>query len=121
MSFPDPVILMRSFVQSVTPENVVTEIPENFDYRSPIVHVVDSGGPGVTNYVLDQRRVSFFVSSPKRRDALRVSETIRDALHDYQGGGWYWVSDTSAVNYFPDDQVKVPRYAYTARINTKKL
>lgn len=120
MSFPDPVVLLRAFVTTFTAVKVVTEIPDDWDYQKPIVHVVDSGGPGVRDHVMDQRRVTFRVSAPRRSDAKELADLIREKIHNHTGGQWYWISDTAAPAFWPDDAVGKPRYVYTARIDVRR-
>lgn len=119
--FPDLAVTLIAYLKTRLDVKVVGEIPDNWDYRTPIVHIADMGGPGVFRHVLDQRRVSFYVTHPDRGKASKVAEQIRELVTGYQGGPWYWVADTSTVSYLPDDDVKKPRYVYTARINTKSV
>ncbi|NDO78272.1 hypothetical protein GKZ75_08555 [Kocuria indica] len=119
--FPDLIAVLVAYLKHRVDATVVGDIPDGWDYTKPVVHVADMGGPGVFRHVLDQRRVSFYVTHPDRAKASRLTEHVRELIQDYQGGPWYWVSDTATVAYFPDGAVKKPRYVYTARINTKKV
>ena len=119
--FPDLIALLVAFLRTRVDAAVVGEIPDGWDYREPIVHVADVGGPGVIHRVLDQRRVSFYVTHPDRGKASALAESIRELIQEYQGGPWYWVTDTGTVAYLPDGDVRKPRYVYTARINTKRV
>ena len=119
--FPDLTITLVAYLKPFLDVKVVGEIPDGWDYTKPIVHVADMGGPGVFRHVLDQRRVSFYVTHPQRGEASKLAGQVRELIINYQGGPWYWVADTSTVSYLPDGDVKKPRYVYTARINTKSV
>lgn len=119
--FPDLIALLVAYLKPRVEATVVGDVPDGWDYRKPIVHVADVGGPGVVHRVLDQRRVSFYVTHPDRGKASALAESIRELIQEYQGGPWYWVTDTGAVAYLPDGDVRKPRYVYTARINTKRV
>lgn len=119
--FPDLVAVLVGYLGLRVGAKVAGVIPDGWDYTKPIVHVVDVGGPGVVHHVLDQRRISFYVSHPDRREASVLAEQVRALIQGYQGDPWYWVADTSTVTYLPDGDLRKPRYVYTARINTKRV
>lgn len=119
--FPDLTLVLVAYLKPLVDATVVGDIPDGWDYRKPIVHVADMGGPGTYHQVLDQRRVSFYVTHPDREKASALAGHVRDLIQSYQGGPWYWVTDTATVAYLPDGAVRKPRYVYTARINTKQV
>lgn len=121
MSFPDPIELLIPPVRGLLPGFVVAQmLPKGHDHhKSPSVVLRDDGGPGVKDHVLDQRRVTFLVEHTDPREARDGANRIREYLHDFQGGPWWWVADTSSVYFLPDYDVSIPRYGYTARINVK--
>lgn len=119
MSFPDPVVVLVAFVKTITDVKVGSALPSGYDYSFPFIVVEDGGGPGSVNQVLDQRRVIFKTHAPTRGEAGRLAELIRDSLQNTHGDGWYWVSDSAAPAFVPDE-AKKPRYQYTARVNLKR-
>lgn len=119
MSFPDPVVVLVAFVKSLTTVKVGSSLPPEYSYAVPFVVVEDGGGPGSVNQVLDQRRIIFKIHAPTRREASELTEFIRKSLQDSHGDGWYWVADSAAPAFVPDD-AKKPRYQYTARVNLKR-
>lgn len=121
MSFPYAVQLMVDLFNGFEGHTAGAEHPDKYDHRTPFIQVVDNGGPGVQEHVFDAQRVTFFVTNPSRATARAVCSAIRDTLHNHPGGEWYWIADTSTVYYLPDPDVGQHRYAYTARINTKRV
>ena len=119
MSFADPVVVMVAFVKTFTDVKVSSSLPPEYTYSFPCVTVEDGGGAGVVNRVLDQRRVVFKTHAPSRREAQDLVELIREKLQDTHGDGWYWVADSAAPAFIPDE-AKKPRYQYTVRLNLKR-
>jgi hypothetical protein len=95
-----------------------TELPDPRPAR--FLRVVDAGGPGVRDIVLDEVHVEWEASSTvSPADACDLAGTVQGAFAQLAGAEWSgcWITDASSTRprWFPDRSDPAGNLPYTPR------
>ncbi|VEI04104.1 Uncharacterised protein [Acidipropionibacterium jensenii] len=98
---------------------VDTEIPDTRP-EGRFLRIVDAGGPGIRDWVLDQVQVTWEASSTiSAADADELALHVRDVFSKLSGTqqDGQWICDVTCTRprWFPDEN-RIPRYAGSATI-----
>lgn len=118
LRFSDPVIEVRKFLLNWYP-NVVTEIPDKFDWKTPIIVISDAGGEGESDVVLDRVILKIEAYSPSKAEASETCRTVHGLLR-----AWNHIDPTGAAfdatiqrpTYDPDPETRTPGYTTHLRL-----
>lgn len=96
---------------------VLPEVPEGWAWDDLLIVVADAGGGGMTDWVLDDARLSVDVSHPSQEVASEAARRVYAALIGWQRvePGVYYRGTIQRPTWWPDDETRQHVYTQTLR------
>lgn len=119
--FQDPTLRASSYLGTFIPVEAgpFLDVPANWSWGGLLVTVVDTGGGGERDVVLDDVMLTVAVSHP---DSLRASEVAR-RLHGllrqwpYEEKGVRFLRTIQRPTFQPDEETRTPGYSMTVELS----
>jgi hypothetical protein len=119
----DPVARAMSYLSPFVPydSGPFMDVPGAWEWGPLLVVVVDTGGAGSRDVVLDDCRLTVEVSSADSLEASRVCREIHGLLRAWGSAepGVQFLRTIQRPTYQPDEQTRTPAYTTTVELTFK--
>lgn len=119
--FQDPVVRTVAFLRKYVPYDAgpFMDVPPDWEWGPLLVTVVDTGGRGERDVVLDDARVTVEVSHADGMEASRVARELQGLIRQwpFEEAGVIFLRTVQRPTFQPDSETRTPGYSFTVELS----
>lgn len=119
--FQDPVVRAVSFLGKYVPVEAgpFMDVPPDWDWGPLLVTVVDTGGQGERDVVLDDARLTVEVSHTNSMEASRIARELHGLIRQwpFEEKGVIFLRTVQRPTFQPDSETRTPGYSFTVELS----